>query len=126
MMCPTLNASKSSQQQELAEKLVFRSTRDQKMNGKLILAACLDSLETESLASELAPQRGHSLTLDAGQVTFLGALALQLLIAAHRQWNADGKAFEIMNPSDEFIDGIALLGGSGADLGISDRAEVKQ
>lgn len=93
------------------------------MKGSLKLAACLDTLATEQLASELTPQRGHSLTLDAGEVTFVGALALQLLLSAQRQWRDDEKAFDIANPSAAFLDGVALLGCEPAALGID--AEVK-
>jgi chemotaxis protein CheX len=126
MSAPTLSASQSSQQPESAEKLVFRSTRDQKMKGSINLAACLDGLATERLASELAPQRGHALTLYAGQVTFLGALALQLLIAANRQWQTDGKPFRIADPSAAFLEGVALLGSNVSDLGIDGLAEGTQ
>jgi len=126
MMSATLNASQRSQQPEPAEKLVFRSIRDQEMKGSLSLAACLDTLATEHLASELAPQRGHSLTLHAGQVTFVGALALQLLIAAHRQWQADGKPFRIAAPSAAFLEGVVLLGSNATELGIDELAEGTQ
>jgi len=126
MIAATLTASQDSQQPELAERLVFRSTRDQKMKGSLTLAACLDSLATERLASELTSQRGHSLTLNAGQVTFVGALALQLLFAARRQWKTDGKPLEITDPSEAFLEGIASLGGSASELGLEGTAEVTQ
>lgn len=126
MMSASLDASLSSQQPEPAERLVFRSTRDQEMKGSLRLAACLDTLATEHLASELAPQRGHSLTLHAGQVKFIGALALQLLIAAHRQWQADGKPFRIAAPSEAFLEGVALLGSNATELGIDELVEDAQ
>lgn len=87
------------------------------MKGSLKLAACLDTLATRRLASDLASHRGHSLTLDAAEVTFLGTLSLQLLLAAQRQWLIDGKAFRISNPSATFLEGVALLGGDPAALG---------
>jgi len=126
MTCVTLTPSHNSQQPETAERLVFRSTRDQEMKGSLTLAACLDSLATEHLASELSRLRGHSVTLDAAQVTFLGALALQLLIAAQRQWKIDGKAFSIIDPAAAFLEGIAVLGSAPGELGITERSEVTQ
>jgi len=87
------------------------------MKGSLKLAACLDTLATKRLASDLASHRGHSLTLDAAEVTFLGTLSLQVLLAAHRQWRIDGKAFQIANPSAAFLDGVAVLGSDPAALG---------
>ncbi|HHX90393.1 MAG TPA: STAS domain-containing protein [Paracoccus sp.] len=87
------------------------------MKGSLKLAACLDTLATRRLAADLASQRGHSLTLDAADVTFLGTLPLQLLLAAHRQWRMDGKSFRIADPSAAFLDGTALLGSNPAALG---------
>ncbi len=123
MMCATLKAPQSSQQPEMAEKPVFRSTRDHKMKGSLTLAACLDSLATEHLAAELAQRRGHSLTLDAAHVTFLGALALQLLIATGLQWKTDGKSLDIIDPSEAFLEGVALLGGGATELGLDHLVE---
>lgn len=70
--------------------------------------------------------RGHSVVLDAGQVTFLGALALQLLLASYRQWQDDGKSFQIINPSAAFLDGISLLGVAASSLRIEETAEVLQ
>lgn len=96
------------------------------MKGSITLAACLDSLATERLASEFAPQRGHPLTVHAGEVSFVGALALQLLLATYRQWQADEKLFEITGPSDAFLDGIALLGGDPAMLGLGGPVGVTQ
>lgn len=126
MICPQFHAPQNSLQPEPAEKPVFRSIRDQKMKGSLKLAACLDSLATEHLASEFTQMRGHSVVLDAGQVTFLGALALQLLLASYRQWQDDGKSFQIINPSAAFLDGISLFGVAASSLRIEETAEVLQ
>lgn len=125
-MSATIHAPQCPQQPEIAEKPVFRSTRDQKMKESLNLAACLDALATERLASELAPRRGQSVTLNAADVTFVGALPLQLLFAAHRQWQSDGKAFHIVNASRAFLEGVALLGIAPAALGVAEQAEGAQ
>jgi len=117
---------RNSLQPEPAKAIVFRSIREHKMKGSLKLSARLDSQAAEHLAAELAQQRGHSLALDAGQVTFLGALALQLLLAAHRQWVGDGKSFRIVNPTTAFLEGVSLLGIDAPEIGLDDPAEVAQ
>lgn len=96
------------------------------MKGTLKLAVCLDSLETERLAEELRQSRGHPIMLDASNVTFLGALSLQLLIAACRQWKDDSMAFKIMSPSEAFLDGLNLMGVVPSDVGLAETKEVTQ
>ncbi|MCC5969480.1 MAG: STAS domain-containing protein [Pararhodobacter sp.] len=125
-MIAHLQAQQISLQPEPAQSIVFRSIRDQKMKGTLKLAASMDSLATEHLAAELAHQRGHSLSLDAGNVSFIGALALQLLIVAHRQWLNDDKSFQIVDPSLAFLDGIAQMGVRNADIGLPEPSEVPE
>ena len=125
-MIAHLQAQQISLQPEPAQSIVFRSIRDQRMKGTLKLAACMDSLATEQFAAELAQQRGHSLTLDASSISFLGALALQLLLAAHRQWQEDGKSFQIVDPSPAFLEGVTLMGVGFAEIGFAEPAEVTQ
>ena len=96
------------------------------MTGSINLSARLDSQATRDLAAAIARHRGDPLTLCAEQVTFLGALTLQLIIAAHRQWREDGNEFRIVNPSDAFVEGLEILGARPAEVGLGADLEVLQ
>ena len=76
----------------------------------LPLADCLDMTAAGQLAHELTARRGQAVALDAGAVRRVGGQCLQVLLAAEAAWAADGQAFEIINPSPEFADGLALMG----------------
>lgn len=109
----------SSQVQPVAgASLLFRSSREKTMKGPLKLKSCLDSQAAEHLGEELTQYRGTPLTVDASEVSFLGALSLQMLLAARRQWNEDGKAFDFSPVSEHFVSGAKLLGVAPDDLGI--------
>lgn len=96
------------------------------MKGPFKLSSCLDSQAAEQLGAALTQKRGEPLTIDAAEVSFLGALALQLLIAARRQWLEDGLSFDIAGVSDEFLDGVRLLGINPDELGVAYNPEVVQ
>ena len=76
----------------------------------LVLADSLDMTAAGPLAHELTARRGQAVALDAGAVRRVGGQCLQVLLAAEAAWAADGQAFEIINPSPEFAEGLALLG----------------
>lgn len=74
-----------------------------------------DSLEMTAagpLHKELLGRRGRPVTLDASQVRRIGGQCLQVLLSAQATWAADGAAFQIVDPSPEFSDGLALMGAS--------------
>ena len=74
-----------------------------------------DSLEMTAagpLHKELLGRRGRPVTLDASQVRRIGGQCLQVLLSAEATWAADGAAFQIVDPSPEFADGLALMGAS--------------
>ena len=74
-----------------------------------------DSLEMTAagpLHKELLGRRGHPVTLDASPVRRIGGQCLQVLLSAQATWSADGAAFQIIDPSPEFADGLALMGAS--------------
>jgi anti-anti-sigma regulatory factor len=50
------------------------------------------------------------LALDALHVEFLGGAGAELLLATHAEWSARGLAFEIKQPSDDFLKGMERLG----------------
>lgn len=76
----------------------------------LALADTLDVNAAGPLTHALLEMRGHAIALDASSVRRIGGQCLQVLISAQNTWAADGQAFEILDPSSDFLDGIALLG----------------
>jgi chemotaxis protein CheX len=76
------------------------------------LPAVLDAAAAPGLVTELVALRGGALALEAGEVTRLGGLCLQALLAAKVTWAADGKPFEIRNLSPELQETLALCGAS--------------
>ena len=74
------------------------------------LPETLDFAACEELADTLGETPGAALTLEAGSVRFLGALAAEILLRARADCLADGAAFSLVNPSDELVRGLALLG----------------
>lgn len=119
-------ASPQPLQPEPGITFVFRSTRDKPMTETITLSACLDSQAAQELATVLDQHRRLSLTLSAEQVSFLGALTLQVLISAFRQWREDGNEFHIVNPSAAFLEGVELLGADPAAIGLGKPLEVLQ
>ena len=74
------------------------------------LEANLDIRAAAPLREALLAHVGAPVTLDAGQVCRLGALCLQVLLAARRDWAARGLRFSIEQPSAAFIDTLRLFG----------------
>ena len=66
------------------------------------------------LTTELLGHRGQPVSLNAAGVRRLGGQCLQVLLSAQSTWSADGQPFEIVEPSLEFTEGLALMGA--ADL----------
>ena len=82
----------------------------------LMLSDCLDADAAGQLKDALLQRRGQSIVVDAGQVRRLGAQSLQILLAAVRTWRTDGHTYQLMNPSADFLDTMALAGLSRGDL----------
>ncbi len=76
----------------------------------LELTPRLDLRAVGDLKSDLLAHRGADLTLDAGKVDHLGALALQLLRSAARTWAEDGHVLAFENASTDLADQLVLLG----------------
>ena len=74
------------------------------------LAEVLDIKATVPLAESLLAQRGAELMIDASQVERLGAQSLQILLSAISTWQADGLSIEFIEPSEPFLQGLALFG----------------
>ena len=76
----------------------------------LALGDCLDMTAAAPLCASLLARRGQAVTLDASQVRRIGGQCLQVLLSARSTWLADGQAFQIIDPSPEFAEGVSLLG----------------
>lgn len=80
------------------------------MTELLNLPVRLDSSGAPSLLDLLMARRGQPLILDASAVEVIGALSLEVMIAAGRQWEADGQTLAIANPSERYLASCAALG----------------
>ena len=77
------------------------------------LAPVLDLSAAGPLWFDLCAARGKPIELDASAVERLGGLCLQALLAAEKQWRADGVAFSIVNASQAFAEGVKLMAAQG-------------
>lgn len=78
----------------------------------LRLPEAFDRKAIAQFAPTLMGHRGDDAALDASAVNRMGALAVELLIAARKQWQADGKALTILNASPAFLACLADIGAS--------------
>lgn len=80
------------------------------MSAALVLVARLDLSAAKPLHAALLARRGGDLVLDAGGVTHLGALGLQLLLSAARSWRRAGHRLAILPRTPAFDDALRLFG----------------
>lgn len=80
------------------------------MTEQLSLPVRLDSSGAPPLVQALLERRGQPLILDAAGVEVIGALALEVIVAAGRQWQADGQPLSVASPSGRFTATCAALG----------------
>lgn len=76
----------------------------------LKLAETLDITEATPLAGELLKARSSELRIDASGVRKLGGQCLQVLLCAMATASQDGSHFEIVSPSEDFIQAIEAYG----------------
>ncbi|MCC6918019.1 MAG: STAS domain-containing protein [Alphaproteobacteria bacterium] len=76
----------------------------------LTLSASLDTVTARPLFAQLSELRGVDLNIDASGVERLGAQALQVLLAARKCWQSDGRVFRVWNPSEGLRDALAMAG----------------
>lgn len=76
----------------------------------LELTPRLDLTAVGDLKTAILAHRGADLTLDAGKVEHMGALAVQLIRSAARSWAEDGQMLTLENPSNDLIDQLGLMG----------------
>lgn len=79
------------------------------MKNVLELVPRLDAAAARRLARLLMTHRGYPLGLDATAVTVVSALALEVIIAAARQWHEDHQQLTMTGWSDAFAAGCTTL-----------------
>ena len=79
------------------------------MTAQLTLPARLDLTAAKPLAQDIAALTGD-LELDASQVTHLGGLCLQVLLAAAQSCQASGRGFQVTAPSEDFDAALSMFG----------------
>lgn len=77
----------------------------------------LDSAAATPLAADLLELRGNPLRVDGSAVSFAGALPLQVLIAAKKQWADDDQSFQVAPLSPELAKAAKVLGIELPDIG---------
>ena len=80
------------------------------MTEKLVLDEKLNTATAARLAEQMSAMEGKDVSLDASGVTFLGGLALQVLVAARKSCAAAGHVFEVTPRSDAFDEALVLAG----------------
>lgn len=76
----------------------------------LSLPTILDLKAAAPLQQDFLARRGAPLRVDAGKVERVGGLCLQVILAAHVAWSAEGQDLVFETMSAEFKAGLALLG----------------
>jgi chemotaxis protein CheX len=76
----------------------------------LKLPEILDITEATPLAGELLRLRGTEIRIDATHVRKLGGQCLQVLLCANATAMQDGVHFEMLHPSEDFMQSITAYG----------------
>lgn len=80
------------------------------MDDVLKLPQTLDVAAVRAVREHLLGRRGTTTTVDASEVERIGALGIELLIAAQRQWQKDERVLQLVGPSDAVMDALRDLG----------------
>jgi chemotaxis protein CheX len=80
------------------------------MTPVVTLPERLDLSTVGTVADAFRARMGGPVTIDAGAVTQLGALGVQVLLSAASAWSATGQAMSLVNPSAAFTAHAAELG----------------
>lgn len=78
----------------------------------LPLPPVIDSASVGPLRQDILARRGAELTLDLAPVQRIGGLGLQVVLAACRQWTADGRLLALTGASPAFTHMLRLTGAS--------------
>ena len=70
----------------------------------------LDFAACETLAKTIGEHRGKDLRMTGRSVRFLGALAAEILLRAHKEWQSSERCFELRDASLDMLCGFQRLG----------------
>ncbi|MFT4184089.1 MAG: STAS domain-containing protein [Rhizobium sp.] len=81
-------------------------------NGEktISLAAVLDLNEASALRGKLMGLRGSNVAIDASGVERIGALCIQVIMAAAKTWEEDSHSFTFSKASDAFQKTMQMIG----------------
>ncbi|MBB3608270.1 STAS domain-containing protein [Rhizobium sp. BK602] len=74
------------------------------------LAAVLDLNEASALRGKLMGLRGSNVAIDASGVERIGALCIQVIMAAAKTWEEDKLSFTFSKASDAFQKTMQMIG----------------
>lgn len=74
------------------------------------LAAVLDLNEASTLRGKLMGMRGSNVVIDASGVERIGALCVQVIMAASKTWDEDKLSFTFSKVSDAFQKTMQMIG----------------
>jgi len=80
------------------------------MTAVVKLQGRLDFGAAPELKAEIIGQIGNDLDVDASNVSHMGTLCLQILIAASNDWAKSGQKFNLISPSDTCLTQLSLHG----------------
>lgn len=88
----------------------------------LKLPETLDLIAANGVHEQLVGLKGNSVEIDASDVRKSGAQCIQVLMAAKKTWDADGKTIVVGAMSETFENTLKLLGISGDELPLKETA----
>lgn len=99
-------------------------TEDKAGYCQITLDAKLASRAAPGLYAELARHKDDIVVLDASGVEQIGALSMQILVAANKSWSDRGVDFEVVDPSTAFLESAETLGLDPALMGVKTTVEA--
>jgi chemotaxis protein CheX len=96
--------------------IIFAETDATAATAVVTLGARLDLGAAQPLADHFRDLLGRPVSVDAGRVTHLGGLCLQVLLSAAAEWRALGQPFRISARTPAFDEAVRRFGLVRADL----------
>lgn len=88
------------------------------LDDKLYLPESFDGETAVQVTEELLKHRGQSVVLNSKRVKTAGALGIQVLISARKQWQQDKQIFHVSKASAALLQTVHALGVNCEDVGV--------